>query len=180
MSSFRCHRLPVLTSIGFALFASLVGAPVQARTPYDGLWSVSLKVGQGSCSEREIEVFIRNGEISHAGDRGFFTAEGRVGERGRIEVSIGAFGMWASADGTSRIKPLSSPPGYRPRYGGGVGAAEEGAISGCGTPVGGGRRTGGADETGACSGPMRTRHTPRPCVAMYMRRVPPSSWSKCT
>ena len=99
MSSFRYHRLPVLTSIGFALFASLVGAPVQARTPYDGLWSVSLKVGQGSCSEREIEVFIRNGEISHAGDRGFFTAEGRVGERGRIEVSIGAFGMWASADG---------------------------------------------------------------------------------
>jgi hypothetical protein len=99
MSSFRYRRLPVLTSIGFALFASLVGSPVQARTPYDGLWSVSLKVGQGSCSEREIEVFIRNGEISHAGDRGFFTAEGRVGERGRIEVSIGAFGMWASADG---------------------------------------------------------------------------------
>src|SRR5918995_4683124 len=99
MSSFRCHRLPVLTSIGFALFASLVGAPVQARTPYDSLWSVSLKVGKGSCSEREIEVFIRNGEISHAGGRGFFTAKGRVGERGRIEVSIGAFGMWASSDG---------------------------------------------------------------------------------
>ena len=39
-------------------------------------------VRKGSCSEREIEVFIRNGEISHAGDRGFFTAEGRVGERG--------------------------------------------------------------------------------------------------
>ena len=69
MSSFRCHRLPVLTSIGFALFASLVGAPVQASTPYDGLWSVSLKVGKGSCSEREIEVFIRNGEISHEGQR---------------------------------------------------------------------------------------------------------------
>src|ERR671911_925321 len=99
MSSFRCHRLPVLTFIGFALFALLVGAPVQARTPYDGLWSVSLKVGQGPCRAREIEVFIRNGEISHAGDRGFFTAEGRVGERGRIEVSIGAFGMWASANG---------------------------------------------------------------------------------
>src|SRR5829696_7643534 len=95
MSSFRYIRL-----IGFALLASAeLCAPVQARMPYDGLWSVSLKVGQGSCSEREIEVFIRNGEISHAGDRGFFTAEGRVGERGRVEVSIGAFGMWASADG---------------------------------------------------------------------------------
>src|ERR671910_2056703 len=99
MSSFRCHRLPVLTSIGLALLAWQVSGPVQARTPYDGLWSVSLRVGQGSCSEREVEVFIRNGEISHAGDRGFFTAEGRVGERGRIEVSIGAFGMWARADG---------------------------------------------------------------------------------
>ena len=95
MSSFRCIRL-----IGFALLASIeLSAPVQARMPYDGLWSVSLKVGQGSCSDREIEVFIRNGEISHAGDRGFFTAEGRVGERGRVEASIGAFGMWASADG---------------------------------------------------------------------------------
>jgi hypothetical protein len=100
MSSFRYTRLSGLTLIGLALFASLeVSAPVQARTPYDGLWSVSLKVGQGPCGEREIEVFIRNGEISHAGDRGFFTAEGRVGERGRVEVSIGAFGMWASADG---------------------------------------------------------------------------------
>ena len=45
--------------------------------------SVSLKVSQGSCVDREIELFIRNGEISHAGDRSFFTAEGRVGERGR-------------------------------------------------------------------------------------------------
>jgi hypothetical protein len=98
MSSFRYARLSVLTVIG--LFASLeVGAPVQARTPYDGLWSVSLKVSQGSCVDREIELFIRNGEISHAGDRGFFTAEGRVGERGRVEVSIGALGVWASADG---------------------------------------------------------------------------------
>ena len=89
-----------MTLIGLALFASLeVGAPVQARTPYDGLWSVSLKVSQGSCVDREIELFIRNGEISHAGDRGFFTAEGRVGERGRVEVSIGALGVWASADG---------------------------------------------------------------------------------
>jgi hypothetical protein len=74
-------------------------APAQARAPYDGLWSVSLKVGQGSCGEHEIEVFIRNGEISHAGQWGFFTAEGRVGERGRIEVNIGALGMTASADG---------------------------------------------------------------------------------
>jgi hypothetical protein len=79
MSSFRYTRLSGLTLIGLALFASLeVSAPVQARTPYDGLWSVSLKVGQGPCGEREFEVFIRNGEISHAGDRGFFTAEGRV------------------------------------------------------------------------------------------------------
>src|SRR5215204_4472745 len=29
--------------------------PAQARAPYDGLWSVSLKVEQGSCGEHEIE-----------------------------------------------------------------------------------------------------------------------------
>jgi hypothetical protein len=95
MSSFQYLRL-----MGFTLFALLeLSAPAQARAPYDGLWSVSLKVDQGSCSDREIEVFIRNGEISHAGDSGFFTAEGRVTDRGRVEVSIGAFGMSASVDG---------------------------------------------------------------------------------
>src|SRR3954453_3535021 len=102
MSSFRYPR-SVLTLIGLALFASLeVGAPVQARTPYDGLWSVSLKVSQGSCVDREIELFIRNGETSHAGDRGFFTAEGRVGEGGRGEVSIGALGVWPVPMGSSQ------------------------------------------------------------------------------
>ena len=84
----------LMVVIGLALISLEVNAPLHARTPYDGLWSVSLKVDQGSCSDREIEVFIRNGEISHAGERGFFTAEGRVGERGRVEVSIGALGMW--------------------------------------------------------------------------------------
>jgi hypothetical protein len=87
-------------SIGAALLALVSSnAPSQARTPYDGLWSVSLGVDQGSCESREIDLFIRNGEISHAGDSGFFTADGRVDERGRVEVSIGAFGVTASADG---------------------------------------------------------------------------------
>ena len=90
----------ISVSVGLALLAWVhANAPAQARTPFDGLWSVSLSVQHGSCSGREIEVFIRNGEVSHAGDSGFFTAEGRVDERGRIEVRIGAFGMSASADG---------------------------------------------------------------------------------
>ena len=90
----------ISVSFGLALLALVhANAPAQARTPFDGLWSVSLSVEQGSCRAREIELFIRNGEVSHAGDSGFFTAEGRVGERGRIEVSIGAFGMTANADG---------------------------------------------------------------------------------
>jgi len=89
------HRVIVIALLAW----SGANAPAQARAPYDGLWSVSLKVEQGSCAEHEIEVFIRNGEISHAGQWGFFTAEGRVGERGRIEVTIGALGMTASADG---------------------------------------------------------------------------------
>ena len=82
-------------------FLALFGAstPAQARAPYDGLWSVTLSGDQGSCGSREIEVFIRNGEISHAGDRGFFTADGRVGEQGRVEASIGALGLVASAEG---------------------------------------------------------------------------------
>ena len=93
-----CSSIPRVILIALLAWSG-ANAPAQARAPYDGLWSVSLKVGQGSCGEHEIEVFIRNGEISHAGQWGFFTAEGRVGERGRIEVNIGALGMTASADG---------------------------------------------------------------------------------
>ena len=93
-------RLSIPRAVVLALLAlSLANTPAQARSPYDGLWSVSLKVDQGSCGEHEIEMFIRNGEISLAGHSGFFTAEGRVGDRGRLEVSIGALGMTASADG---------------------------------------------------------------------------------
>ena len=94
------NRSSILVSFTLALLGLFeVSAPAQARTPYDGLWSVSLKVDKGSCGERDIELFVRNGEISHAGDVGFFTADGRVGQGGRVEVSIGAFGITASADG---------------------------------------------------------------------------------
>jgi hypothetical protein len=81
------------------LALSGANAPAQARSPYDGLWSVSLRDDQGSCGNRTIELFIRNGEISHAGDRGFFTADGSVSEQGRVEASIGALGLTASAEG---------------------------------------------------------------------------------
>ena len=90
--------LPIVAVL--ALLAVSASAPaVQARAPYDGLWSVSLKVDQGSCGGHEIDMYIRNGEISHAGHAGFFTAEGRVGDSGRLSVSIGALGMTASANG---------------------------------------------------------------------------------
>jgi hypothetical protein len=88
--------MPVVLAL-LALFGA--NAPAQARASYDGLWSVSLSADQGSCANHEIEVFIRNGEISHAGAPGFFTAEGRVGEQGRVEASIGALGLTASAEG---------------------------------------------------------------------------------
>jgi len=88
--------IPLVLAL-LAFFAA--DAPAQARSPYDGLWSVSLGVDQGSCGDHTIELFIRNGEISHAGDRGLFTADGRVSDQGRVAASIGALGLTASADG---------------------------------------------------------------------------------
>jgi hypothetical protein len=70
-----------------------------ARSPYDGLWAVSFVPDQGDCERHDVEVFVRNGEISHVGDHGFFTAEGTVGEQGRVEASIGALGLTVSAEG---------------------------------------------------------------------------------
>jgi hypothetical protein len=87
----------VAALVVLALFGA--GGPALARGLYDGLWAVSLVADQGDCDRHDVEVFVRNGEISHAGDRGFFTAEGTVGERGRVAASIGALGQTASAEG---------------------------------------------------------------------------------
>lgn len=101
-----------LTLMKYALvIVALVVAETTARAQsrYDGVWSVSLITNQGSCGHRDIEVRVSNGKISHFGDQGFFTASGEVGEEGRVEASIGALGIWASAQGRlSEFRGLGS------------------------------------------------------------------------
>jgi hypothetical protein len=89
------------TTVAALVVLALLGAgdPALARSPYDGLWVVSFIPDQGDCDRHDVEVFVRNGEISHVGDRGFFTAEGTVGDQGRVEASIGALGLTVSAEG---------------------------------------------------------------------------------
>ena len=55
--------------------------------------------GQGGCQQREVEVSVRAGQISHAGWQGLFTASGHVSDLGHVDVSIGALGHTATAQG---------------------------------------------------------------------------------
>ena len=81
-----------------ALLLLSISGQAQA-TNYDGRWSVVFVSGQGGCQQREIEVSVRASQITHAGWQGLFTASGHVSELGHVDVSIGALGHTATAQG---------------------------------------------------------------------------------
>ena len=98
------EKLPRRDNEHYAAFRRAIGARFRRHVIWlrlRGLWLkavissrvVKLDPVVVACANEVIE-----GRRAHC-DRGFFTAEGRVGERGRVEASIGALGMWASADG---------------------------------------------------------------------------------
>jgi hypothetical protein len=78
---------------------AMSGQAAHQPTSYDGRWSVLFVSQQGGCQQREVEVSVSAGQITHAGWQGFFTAAGHVSELGHVDVTIGALGHTASAQG---------------------------------------------------------------------------------
>ena len=69
-----------------------------ARTPYDGRWSLSITTTRGSCDTYNFPVDIANGHVSFPG---LVKANGRVNANGRVHVFVAA--MDKSASGSGRL-----------------------------------------------------------------------------
>jgi hypothetical protein len=84
---FRKLGLVVVSAIAFAWLA---GDQVQARTPYDGGWSVVIAGRSGACagSSYRFAITIINGIIRYGGSEAQFS--GRVSPNGAVSVGVRA------------------------------------------------------------------------------------------
>ncbi len=87
------------TGMMVALVLLGTGGQAQATNPNDGRWSVVFVSQQGGCQQREIEITVSAGQISHTGARGLLTASGHVNEQGHVDAGISALGHTATAQG---------------------------------------------------------------------------------
>jgi hypothetical protein len=67
-----------------------------ARTPYDGRWSLSITTTRGSCDTYNFPVDITNGHVSFPG---LVKANGHVDAKGRVRVFVAVTGKSASGSG---------------------------------------------------------------------------------
>jgi hypothetical protein len=83
-----------------SLLALAVTAPTlsaaEARTAYDGRWSLTIQTTRGDCSTYNFPVDISNGHVSFPG---LVRANGRVTGKGSVRVFVAAMGKSASGSG---------------------------------------------------------------------------------
>ena len=99
MSHFTNPRfaMPALTLA--ALMAIPVLAPAQAKTNFDGNWSVVIITEKGSCDRSyRYPVKINDGTVGYAGEASF-DVSGRVGPNGKVTVSVSRGERKASGSG---------------------------------------------------------------------------------
>ena len=87
-------RSGLLALAAVAASASLA----QARTPYDGRWSLSIMTTRGTCDTYNFPVDIINGQVSFPG---LVRANGRVNHKGMVRVYVAV--MEKSAWGSGRL-----------------------------------------------------------------------------
>jgi hypothetical protein len=106
---------PITCSLAVA--GVLLAAPsAQARTPYDGTWSVLIVTQKGDCDRAyRYPVKIVNGVVSYAGEASFNVA-GRVGGGGNVRVSVSR--GQARADGSGRLAGASGSGSWSGRSSG--------------------------------------------------------------
>jgi hypothetical protein len=99
MSHFTNPRfaMPALTLA--ALMAIPALAPAQAKTNFDGNWSVVIITEKGSCDRSyRYPVKINDGTVGYAGEASF-DVSGRVGPNGKVTVSVSRGDRKASGSG---------------------------------------------------------------------------------
>ncbi len=88
----------------FAALALVAGAaftaPAQAKTAYDGTWSVLIVTQKGDCDRGyRYPVHISNGSVGYAGEAAF-NVGGKVGPNGAISVTVSRGDKSAHGTGT--------------------------------------------------------------------------------
>ena len=101
--------------LGLALLAVSAAGSVEARTPFDGSWSVLVITQAGDCDRAyRYEVRIENGAMRHGGQESI-ELTGRVHPDGRVQVTVGRGDQ--SASGTGRMSQTSGAGTWRGRSG---------------------------------------------------------------
>src|SRR5258708_24036053 len=99
-----------------SLLALVIAAPAfgaaQARTVYDGRWSLSIMTTRGVCDAYNFPVDITNGRVSFPG---LVRANGRVTGKGSVRVFVAAMGQ--SASGSGRLSMSSGSGRWSGRSG---------------------------------------------------------------
>jgi hypothetical protein len=92
-------RAPVVT---LALALSSIPATIataDARTAYDGAWSVLIVTNEGSCDRAyRYGVQITDGNVVYDGG-GMINMQGKVTSSGAVRVTVTAGSQWASGSG---------------------------------------------------------------------------------
>ena len=88
-----------LKLFALAAIAAAASAPVLARTPFDGTWSVLIVTRSGACApSSRFGVEIVNGRVTGPGGSGV-AVRGQVSRAGAVSVSVRAQDQWASGYG---------------------------------------------------------------------------------
>jgi hypothetical protein len=90
-------RFSVGAGLAAALFAAAIGG-AQARSQYDGTWTVSITTTKGACdSGATFTIQVRDGIVS-----GAFNARGQVSSSGYAQVSVSSGNQGGSGSGRLR------------------------------------------------------------------------------
>ena len=81
----RHNRINAIFSASVLTVAALAAGPAIARTPYDGLWHVTVVTKSGSCEPSTSSTLtVTDGKVSAAGA----AVSGSIGREGLVRVSI--------------------------------------------------------------------------------------------
>ncbi len=87
------------------------GPAAQARTPFDGTWSVLILTQQGSCDRAyRYPVRITNGVVGYAGQADF-SVSGKVSNNGSVSVRVARGSQYAN--GTGKLSQNSGGGNWR-------------------------------------------------------------------
>jgi len=94
-STLRALALATLTAA-----TAYTALPAQAKTNFDGTWSVVIITEKGTCDRSyRYPVKISNGTVGYAGEASF-DVSGRVGPNGKVTVTVSRGDRRANGSGT--------------------------------------------------------------------------------